>query len=69
MLEASLVEIKVISVNMGASFRLLHAVNFQRLYASFEHHRTRQVKSVCHAIKMMSDDDTDDCDGLFDRLF
>ena len=38
-------------------------------FASFVHHRTPQGKSVCHVIKMMSDDDRDDCAGLFDRLF
>ena len=41
----------------------------QPIYAGFVHHRAPHGKSVCHAIKMMSDDDLDDCDGLFDRLF
>ena len=67
-----LVEIKVISVTWEHFLD-----NFmQPIYAGFlrptyttGHQRTSQDKSVCHAIEMMSDDDTDDCDGLFDRLF
>ena len=35
-------------------------------FASFVHHRVSRYGS--QSIKMMSDGDIDDCDGLFDRL-
>ena len=41
----------------------------QSIYAGFLcfSYTTGKVGTSC--VKMMSDDDTDDCDGLFDRLF
>ena len=67
-----LVEIKVISVtweHLLDNFMQPIYDGFLRPSYTTGYQRTPQDKSVCHAIKMMSDDDTDDCDGLFDHLF
>ena len=41
----------------------------QQIYAGFLRlSYTTGRRYGSHAIKMLSDDDTDDCDGLFDRL-
>ena len=44
---------------------VMQSIQFTPAFCAF---RTLQGKSICHAIKMMSDDDADDCDGLFDHL-